>query len=184
LVRQAKSKQKIIDKMEAAGLIEKVDTPKVLRFNFEDVRKLPPPIIAFSDVAFSYSGKKTDYLYRDLSFGVDMDSRIAIVGDNGTGKSTLLNLITGALSPVEGTISKHSSLKLAKYSQHSADQLPYDKSPIEHLQSTYHEKFPEKDVQFWRGQIGRFGITGSHQTNPISQLSDGLRNRLVHTWLK
>ncbi|GHJ90206.1 hypothetical protein NliqN6_6608 [Naganishia liquefaciens] len=183
LVRQAKSKQKIIDKMEAAGLIEKVDVPKVLRFNFEDVPKLPPPNIAFNEVAFSYSGAKKDYLYQDLSFGIDMDSRIAIVGDNGTGKSTLLNLITGQLSPCEGTISKHPALKLAKYSQHSADQLPYDKSPIEHLEATYKSKFPEKDIQFWRQQIGRFGVTGAHQTGPISQLSDGLRNRVVFAML-
>lgn len=70
-MRQAKSKQKIIDKMEAAGLIEKVETPKPLRFNFEDIRKLPPPIIAFDRVAFSYSGKKEDFLYRDLSFGIE-----------------------------------------------------------------------------------------------------------------
>jgi len=75
LVKQAKSKQKIIDKMEAAGLVERVEIPKLLRFNFEDVKKLPPPIIAFSDVAFAYSGKKADYLYKDLNFGVDMDSR-------------------------------------------------------------------------------------------------------------
>ena len=183
LVRQAKSKQKIIDKMEAAGLIEKVDVPKVLRFNCEDVPKLPPPNIAFNEVAFSYSGQKKDYLYQDLSFGIDMDSRIAIVGDNGTGKSTLLNLITGQLSPCEGTISKHPALKLAKYSQHSADQLPYDKSPIEHLEATYKSKFPEKDIQFWRQQIGRFGVTGAHQTGPISQLSDGLRNRVVFAML-
>ncbi|KAL7418566.1 ABC transporter ATP-binding protein arb1 [Cryptotrichosporon argae] len=178
LVKQAKSKQKIIDKMEAAGLVEKIEMPKVLRFNFEDVKKLPPPIIAFSDVAFSYSGAKKDYLYQGLNFGIDMDSRIAIVGDNGTGKSTLLNLITGQLIPSEGTISRHTQLKLAKYSQHSADQLPFDKSPVEHLQALYSQKFPEKDIQFWRQQIGRFGITGAHQTNPINQLSDGLRNRV------
>ena len=76
-----------------------------------------------------------------------MDSRVAIVGQNGTGKSTLLNLITGALQPCAGTISRHVGLKLAKYSQHSADQLPYDKSPIEHFQSLYAEKYPEKDIQ-------------------------------------
>ena len=108
-----------------------------------------------------------------------LTGRIAIVGDNGTGKSTLLNLITGALQPVEGTVSRHTQLKLAKYSQHSADQLPFDKSPVDHLQSLYQSKFPEKDVQYWRQQVGRFGVTGAHQTNPISQLSDGLRNRCV-----
>lgn len=57
--------------MEAAGLIEPVLSHKQLRFNFEDVRKMPPPIIAFNDVAFSYSGKKEDYLYKDLSFGIE-----------------------------------------------------------------------------------------------------------------
>ena len=71
LVKQAKSKQKIIDKMEAAGLIEKIEMVKPLRFNFEDVAKLPPPILAFNDVAFSYSGKPEDYLCKNLSFGTE-----------------------------------------------------------------------------------------------------------------
>jgi len=183
LVKQAKSKQKIIDKMEAAGLVEPVVVPKQLRFNFEDVRKLPPPIIAFNDVGFSYSGKEEDFLYKDLSFGIDMDSRVAIVGQNGTGKSTLLNLITGHLQPVTGSVQRHSGLKLGKYSQHSADQLPYDKSPLEYMESKYKEKFPDKDVQFWRGQLGRFGLSGSHQTSAIRTLSDGLRNRVVFSQL-
>jgi len=183
LVKQAKSKQKIIDKMEAAGLVEKVEIPRPLHFNFEDIRKLPPPIIAFTGVAFSYSGEAKDFLYRDLDVGVDMDSRIAILGANGTGKSTLLNLITGALQPVKGTVSKHSGLKLAKYSQHSADQLPYDKSPVEYFQSRFAEAYPDKDIMFWRAQLGRFGLSGSHQTSPIRQLSDGLRNRVVFSQL-
>jgi ATPase subunit of ABC transporter with duplicated ATPase domains len=76
-----------------------------------------------------------------------MDSRIAILGANGTGKSTLLNLIMSSLQPVEGTISKHANLKLSKYSQHSADQLPYGVSPLEYFQRLFAEKFPEKDVQ-------------------------------------
>lgn len=57
--------------MEAAGLIEKVEVPRPLRFNFEDINKLPPPIIAFNEVAFSYSGKPEDYLYKNLSFGIE-----------------------------------------------------------------------------------------------------------------
>jgi ATP-binding cassette subfamily F protein 2 len=80
-----------------------------------------------------------------------MDSRVAILGANGAGKSTLLHLITGALQPSQGTVSKHAALKLAKYSQHSADQLPYDKSPIEYFQALFAQKYPEKDimVRFW-----------------------------------
>lgn len=74
-----------------------------------------------------------------------MDSRVAILGQNGTGKSTLLNLITGVLQPVKGTISKHANLKLAKYSQHSADQLPYDKSPVEYFQSRFADQHADKD---------------------------------------
>lgn len=100
-----------------------------------------------------------------------------------TGKSTLLNLITGDLTPTEGSVSRHSALKLAKYSQHSADQLPYNKTPLEHFESIFHQKFPDKDIQFWRSQLGRFGLSGSHQTSPISQLSDGLRNRVVFSQL-
>jgi len=97
LVKQAKSKQKvrgccgfewggtyglgqIIDKMEAAGLIEKVETPRPLRFNFTDVTRLPPPIIAFTDVAFSYSGKKEDYLYKKLNFGIEYVFCLAALG--------------------------------------------------------------------------------------------------------
>jgi ATP-binding cassette subfamily F protein 2 len=57
--------------MEAAGLIEKIEKPKPLNFRFEDVQKLPPPILAFDEVAFSYSGRKEDYLYTKLSFGIE-----------------------------------------------------------------------------------------------------------------
>ena len=57
--------------MEAAGLVEKIEQGRPLRFHFEDIRKLPPPIIAFTDVAFSYSGKPEDYLYKNLDFGIE-----------------------------------------------------------------------------------------------------------------
>ena len=79
------SKQKIIDKMEAAGLTEKVEEPHHFKFDFAKCEKLPPPILSFEDVAFAYSGKVNEYLYKNLRLGVDMDSRIALVGPNGAG---------------------------------------------------------------------------------------------------
>ena len=102
LVKQAKSKLKIIEKMEAEGLVEKVENPRAFRFNFLNVEKLPPPVLAFDNVSFSYSGKVEECLYKNLNLGVDMDSRIALVGPNGAGKSTLLKLINGELTPTSG----------------------------------------------------------------------------------
>ncbi|KAF9199465.1 hypothetical protein BGZ49_010391 [Haplosporangium sp. Z 27] len=177
LVRQAKSKQKIIDKMEAAGLVEKVDPPMLFKFKFSDTDKLPPPVLAFDEVGFAYSGNMKDALYRGVNLGIDMDSRVALVGPNGAGKSTLLKLMTGELTATEGRIQRHMQLKLGKYNQHSADQLDMDLSPIDYLR----KRFPDmpQDIDHWRQQIGRYGLTGSHQTSPIGHLSHGLQTRLV-----
>ena len=101
--KQAESKQKIIDKMVAAGLTPPVIKERNFSFRFPDCTKVPPPVLPFDDVSFAYSGKKEEYLYEDLDFGVDCDSRIALVGPNGAGKSTLLKLMTGELTPRRAT---------------------------------------------------------------------------------
>ncbi|KAF9391491.1 ABC transporter ATP-binding protein arb1 [Podila verticillata] len=177
LVRQAKSKQKIIDKMEAAGLIEKVDPPLLFKFKFSDTDKLPPPVLAFDEVAFAYSGDMKDRLYDGVNLGIDMDSRVALVGPNGAGKSTLLKLMTGELTATRGRVQRHMQLKLGKYNQHSADQLDMELSPIDYMR----KRFPEmqQDTDFWRQNLGKYGLTGSHQTSPIGHLSHGLQTRLV-----
>jgi ATP-binding cassette subfamily F protein 2 len=85
--------------------------------------------------------------------------------------------MAGSLSPTSGTISRHSHLKIGVYSQHSADQLDMEKTAIEYLRS----KFPEmpQDLQTWRQNVGRFGLTGNSQLCPINQLSDGQKARIV-----
>ncbi|KXS21829.1 P-loop containing nucleoside triphosphate hydrolase protein [Gonapodya prolifera JEL478] len=177
LVRQAKSRQKILDKMEAAGLVEEVEQEKSFRFRFENVGKLPPPVLTFTNVSFAYTGKKEDDIYRNLDFGVDMDSRVALVGPNGAGKSTLLKIMSGELNPQGGQVSRHTSMKLVRYHQHAADQLDMDKSAVDYLR----DKFVEhpRDISYWRQQIGKFGLTGNNQLCEIRKLSDGQRARIV-----
>ncbi|KAI8048631.1 P-loop containing nucleoside triphosphate hydrolase protein [Syncephalis plumigaleata] len=177
LVRQAKSKQKIIDKMEADGLIQKVEPPPGYKFRFNETTKLPPPVLSFENVFFAYSGRMEDCLYRNINLGVDMDSRVALVGPNGAGKSTLLKLMMGEIDSTDGRVQRHSHLKLAKYSQHSNDQLNMSQTPIEYMRS----KFPQMalDTDGWRRQLGRFGVSGSRQTSPIGHLSDGIKSRIV-----
>jgi ATP-binding cassette, subfamily F, member 2 len=181
LVRQAKSRQKILDKMEADGFIQPVKEDRVFTFRFADVEKLPPPVLSFDDVTFSYSGKKEDNLYENLDLGVDMDSRTALVGPNGVGKSTLLRLMTGKLSPTSGVVNRHTHLKLGLYSQHSAEQLDLTKSALDFVR----DKFAHisQDLQYWRQQLGRYGLSGESQTALMGTLSEGQRSRVVFSLL-
>ncbi|KAI4217998.1 MAG: hypothetical protein LQ349_008916, partial [Xanthoria aureola] len=181
LVRQAKSRQKILDKMEADGFIQPVHQDRVFTFRFADVEKLPPPVLSFDDVTFGYSGKPADNLYEDLDLGVDMDSRTALVGPNGVGKSTLLRLMTGKLSPVSGTVQRHTHLKLGLYSQHSAEQLDLTKSALDFVRDKYSEK--SQDYQYWRQQLGRYGLSGESQTALMGTLSEGQKSRIVFALL-
>ncbi|KAL1887102.1 ABC transporter ATP-binding protein arb1 [Ceratocystis pirilliformis] len=181
LVRQAKSRQKILDKMEADGFIEPVVPDKVFTFRFADVEKLPPPVLSFDDVSFAYSGNAEDDLYKHIDLGFDMDSRAALVGPNGVGKSTLLRLMTGKLSPREGRITRHTHLKLGIYSQHSAEQLDLTKSALDFVREKY--KDVSQDYQYWRQQLGRYGLTGEAQTALMGTLSEGQKSRIVFALL-
>ncbi|ORY47221.1 P-loop containing nucleoside triphosphate hydrolase protein [Rhizoclosmatium globosum] len=163
LVRQAKSRQKILDKMIEAGLIEKVVKDTNLDFHFNSAGKLPPPVLSFTEVDFSYSGNMNENpIYKKLNFSVDTDSRIALLGPNGAGN---------------GTIQRHSHLKFGQYSQHAADQLDLEVSAVDHLR----KQFPDmpQDISHWRSKLGRFGLTSNMQLCPIAQLSDGQRARIV-----
>ncbi|KAK4502023.1 hypothetical protein PRZ48_007834 [Zasmidium cellare] len=181
LVRQAKSRQKILDKMEAEGFIQPVHQDRVFTFRFADVEKLPPPVLSLDNVTFSYSGDKKDNLYENLDFGVDMDSRTALVGPNGVGKSTLLRIFTGKLSPTSGSVSRHTHLKLGMYSQHSAEQLDLTKSSLDFVR----DKYPSisQDYQYWRQQLGRYGLSGESQTAVMGTLSEGQKSRIVFALL-
>jgi len=185
LRKQADSKQKVIDKMIEAGLTEKPMADPRYKFRFPDSGVLAPPVMAFQKVAFSYSGDRADYLYKDLEFGIDCDSRIALVGPNGAGKSTLVKLMMGELQAVEGNIQKHAHLRIARYNQHSHEVLDLTKNPIEFFQGLYpqgingakgHEVV---DFEGWRRIIGRFGITGDAQLAKMKTMSGGMKSRVI-----
>ena len=179
MMKQANSKQKILDKMEAAGLTPSPKADKTFSFSFPECHKLPPPVLPFKNVSFRYPGAydSAGMLLKDLEFGVDTDSRIALVGPNGAGKSTLLKLMTGEIEPVAGTVSRHASLSIGRYHQHSVDVLDPGSHPVDFFAGTYAAM--KKPVDEWRGFLGKFGISGRAQTTPIGLLSDGQKSRLV-----
>jgi len=182
---QAESKQKIIDKMTEAGLTEKPVPDPVYDFKFPDSEKISPPVLAFSNVSFSYSGKKEDHLYEKLELGVDLDSRIALVGPNGAGKSTLLKLMLQHIEPTVGEVKRNGKLRIGHYNQHSEAVLDLEKTPLQFLDDLYPEGIvtdsgkQKMEVSAWRSKLGQFGITGEFQTRKMKTMSDGYRTRVV-----
>jgi len=185
LRKQAESKQKIIDKMKEKGLTDRPTTDPKYEFRFPNSEKLPPPVLAFNEMSFSYSGKKEDYLYHKVSFGIDLDSRVALVGPNGAGKSTLIKLMRGDLEPSEGDVKRHNHLRIGQYNQHSAEILPDDKTPLEFLMEKYAEGVTtvegtkKLEVDQWRAKLGKYGVTGEMQTRKMGTFSDGQKSRVV-----
>merc|ERR1719431_64381 len=179
LARQAQSKEKTLAKMVADGLTEKVASMHSVSFNFLSCGEIPPPVIMVENVSFRYN-ENTPYIYKNLEFGCDLDTRLALVGPNGAGKSTLLKLIYGELIPTEGMIRRHNHLKLARYHQHMHEILEMDLSPLDYMLKCF-PHIKERDEM--RKVIGRYGITGKAQTAPMKQLSDGQKCRVVFAYL-
>ena len=104
-----------------------------------------------------------------------MDSRIALVGDNGAGKTTFLQVLTGELQPTSGIVQRNPKIKIAKFSQHHVDQLNLQQTGLEYMLT----KFPNADSQSMRAHLGSLGMTGELALQPIYTLSGGQKSRIV-----
>lgn len=179
LARQAQSKEKTLAKMVNAGLTEKVTSDKLVEFYFPACGQIPPPVLMIQNISFRYN-EKSPWIYKNLELGIDLDSRIALVGPNGCGKSTFLKLICGEVIPQDGLIRRHSHLRIARYHQHLHEALDLSLSALEYMMKC----FPEvKEREEMRRIVGRYGLSGRQQICPMRHLSDGQRCRVVFAWL-
>jgi len=122
-------------------------------------------------------------LYEKLSLGVDCDSRVALVGPNGCGKSTLLKLMSGELTPTEGSVKKHQHCSLGLYHQHSIEVLDLDMAVLPFMRKAFPPSVVKKSEEWWRGYLATFGFSTSQQSSPMGMLSDGQRSRVVFAML-
>ncbi|XP_036980608.1 ATP-binding cassette sub-family F member 3 [Acanthopagrus latus] len=168
---QVQSKLKLLEKLPELKPLEK-ETEVTLRFpdNFE---KLSPPILQLDEVEFYYTADQR--LFSGLNLSADLDSRICIVGENGAGKSTILKLLMGELTPVNGVRQAHRSLKIGYFSQHHVDQLDLNVCSVELLLN----RFPGRTEEEYRHQLGGYGITGELATRPVASLSGGQKSRVA-----
>ena len=150
---QAKSRVKMLAKIVENGVQKKPMGEKTCRIAFDIARDHKGSMIEFRDASFGYVPDQT--LYEDLNFGVGQDSRIALIGPNGVGKSTLLKLICGELDPNEGVCRRSPNVKIGRYHQHFMDKLDMDQTPLDFMLGSF-----DDTIDRMRGHLGKFGISG------------------------
>ena len=172
LTRKQQKGRKTQNEDEDAAPTELLQKPKdyLVKFQFPDPAPLQPPILGAHNVTFGYPGQPL--LFKKLEFGIDLSSRVAIVGPNGVGKSTFLKLLMQVIEPINGEVRKNDRLRIGKFDQHSSDQLTLNESPVEYLQRVYNLPYQES-----RKRLGMFGLPSHAHTIKIRDLSGGQKSR-------
>ena len=166
--KQAQSRIKALERMEPlAAMVE----GRVAEFAFPEPEELSPPIVRLEEVSVGYGGPP---VLHKLNLRIDQDDRIALLGANGQGKSTLSKLIAGRLQPSEGRLHASSKLRIGYFAQHQVDELDLDATPLDHLRRERPEVAPAK----LRAQLAAGGIGADIALNKVGDLSGGQKARL------
>src|SRR5579871_74618 len=169
--RQAQSRVKMLERMKPATALVTQDVHEI---SFPQPEKmLSPPIIAVDDVSVGYDPKQP--VLNRVTLRIDTDDRIALLGANGNGKSTLVKLLAGRLSPFSGRITRAEKLSVGYFAQHQVDELDLDASSYDHVRRLM-PAAPESKV---RGKAGAIGFSSAAANTRVASLSGGEKARLL-----
>ena len=169
--RQAQSRVKMLERMKPVTALV---TQDVREITFPVPEKmLSPPIIAVDNVSVGYDPKKP--VLNRVTLRIDTDDRIALLGSNGNGKSTLVKLLAGKLPPFSGHVTRADKLSIGYFAQHQVDELDLDASPYDHVRRLMPDA-PETKV---RGRTGAIGFSGKAGDTLVRSLSGGEKARLL-----
>lgn len=167
---QAQSRLKMLARMEP---ITSAIEEHTVTFNFPNPEAMPPPLIAAQNVAVGYVPGQP--VLSRLNLRIDMDDRIALIGANGNGKSTLVKLLSGRLDVMEGTLRRPSKLRIGYFAQHQAEELNPAGTAFSHIAA----RMPEARQTAVRSHLGRFGFAQNKADVQVSSLSGGEKARLL-----
>ena len=167
--KQAQSRAKMLAKMQPIAAL--AEDPS-LSFGFPDPTELRPPLVTLDMAAVGYN--ETPILKR-LMLRIDPDDRIALLGRNGNGKTTLARLLAAQLAPMEGGMAASGQMKVGYFTQYQVEELAGGDTPLEHMTRAMKDKTPGAV----RAQLGRFGFSGARATQEVGKLSGGERARLA-----
>ena len=167
--RQAQSRIKALERLPQ---IETVIEDAPTRFDFPEPPRIAPPILTLDRVSVGYD--ETPVL-RSVSLSVDTDDRIALLGANGNGKSTLAKLLADRLPPMSGEMRRGPKLRVGYFAQHQTEELVESETPIDHMARALPRAAPPKV----RAQLARFGLDADRAETPVANLSGGEKARLL-----
>lgn len=167
--KQAQSRAKALARMQP--IAEMVDDPS-LSFAFPNPDGLRPPLVTLDMAAVGYG--ETPVLSR-LNLRLDPDDRIALLGRNGNGKTTLARLLAAQLAPMEGEVTRSSKLRVGYFTQYQVEELDGSDTPFQHMARMMKGASPGAV----RAQLGRFGFSGDKAMTEVRKLSGGERARLA-----
>ena len=165
---QAQSRLKMIDKIK---LISTPQEAALRAFSFPEPEELSPPILATDGVAVGYGERM---VLDRLTLRIDQDDRIALLGRNGEGKSTLSKLFAERLPAMKGKITRAGKLRVGYFAQHQVDELRIEETPLDHLRRLRPEEAPAK----WRARLSGFGLQAAQAETEVGRLSGGQKARL------
>ena len=165
---QAQSRLKALAKMEPITAPEEA---KFHRFTFPQPDQLSPPILSLDGVSVGYGERA---VLRRLNLRIDQDDRIALLGRNGQGKSTLSKLLAGRLPAMEGAVARSSKLRVGYFAQHQVDELSLDETPLDHVRRLRPDEAPAR----LRARLAGFGLMGAQAETRVRALSGGQKSRL------
>jgi ATP-binding cassette subfamily F protein 3 len=166
--KQAQSRLKMIEKMKP------ISTPQeaaMRAFSFPEPEEMSPPIIHIEGGTTGYG--EVEVLKR-LNLRIDQDDRIALLGKNGQGKSTLSKLLSDRLPLMAGKMTRSSKLRIGYFAQHQVDELYVDETPLDHLRRLRPEETPTR----WRTRLAGFGLGAEQAETAVGRLSGGQKARL------
>src|ERR1700755_2076340 len=169
--RQAQSRVKMLERMKP---ITALVTQDVHEITFPTPEKmLSPPIIAADNVSVGYDPARP--VLNRVTLRVDADDRIALLGSNGNGKSTLVKLLANKLPPFSGRVVRASHLSIGYFAQHQVDELDLDGSPYDHVRRL----MPDATENKGGGRTGAIGFSGKAGDTKVKSLSGGEKARLL-----
>ena len=166
--KQAQSRVKALEKMETIRAPE--DVARTV-FTFPKPEELSPPIIATEGASVGYG---ETIILRDLNLRIDQDDRIALLGRNGEGKSTLSKMLSDRLQIAGGKMVTSNKLRIGFFAQHQVDELYIDETPLEHLMR---ERAHEGQAKL-RARLAGFGLGADQADTEVGRLSGGQKARL------